>query len=158
MRVGWGFDSHQFSDHGPLLIGGVTVAEDLGVHATSDGDVALHAIADALLGAAALGDIGMHFPSSDPKWEGADSAAILEMVVGMVQEAGLTIDGVDVTVLAESVRIAPHREAMRERLAELLQSPVYRISVKATTTDGLGFVGAEEGIAAVAVATLHEVV
>ena len=157
MRVGWGFDSHQFNDQGPLLIGGVTVAEDIGVHATSDGDVALHAVADALLGAAALGDIGMHFPSSDPAWEGADSAAILETVVDMVHGAGLAIDGIDVTILAEAVRISPHREAMRTRLSKLLHSPIDRVSVKATTTDGLGFVGAEEGIAAVAVATLREV-
>jgi 2-C-methyl-D-erythritol 2,4-cyclodiphosphate synthase len=154
VRVGWGCDAHRFGGDGPLIIGGVELAADRGLLATSDGDVAFHAIADAVLGAAALGDLGTHFPSSDERWHGADSAALLSRVVEMTGEQGLSVTGVDVTIIAQSIRISPYREAMRLRLAEILGIPEDRVSVKATTTDGMGFLGRDEGIAAVAVATL----
>lgn len=154
MRVGWGFDAHRFGDEGPMRIGGVVVAEDRGLVGTSDGDVALHAVADAVLGAAALGDLGSHFPSSHSQWHGADSADLLIRVMELAAAQGLTVDGIDVTIIAQSARIAPHREAMRRRLSELLAIPMTSVSVKATTTDHMGFIGNDEGIAAVAVAVL----
>lgn len=138
-----------------MIIAGVTVAGDRGLVATSDGDVALHAVADAILGACALGDLGTHFPSSDPQWHGADSADLVTGVVEMARGAGLVVDSVDVTVVAETVRIGPHREAMRTRLAAVLDIPIERVSVKATSTDGMGFIGNDEGIAAIAVALLN---
>ncbi|MDJ0925142.1 MAG: 2-C-methyl-D-erythritol 2,4-cyclodiphosphate synthase [Acidimicrobiia bacterium] len=155
MRIGWGFDAHRIGSDGPMTIAGVVVAEDRGLIATSDGDVALHAVGDAILGAAALGDLGTHFPSSDEQWQGADSVGILSRIVEMAREAGLLVDSVDVTVIAQSVRIAPHREAMRRGLAEVLELPPDRVSVKATTTDGMGYLGSDEGVAAVAVAVLN---
>lgn len=138
-----------------MRLGGGVVAEDRGLIGTSDGDVALHAVADAILGAAALGDLGTHFPSTDPQWHGADSADILSRVMQMVAQAQLCVDGIDVTIVAQTVRIAPHRERMCRRLAEILEVPLDRVSIKATTTDGMGFIGADQGIAAVAVAVLH---
>ena len=155
LRIGWGFDAHRFGGPGPITLGGITMPAAVGILATSDGDVAAHAIADALLGAAALGDLGMHFPSSDPRWEGASSLDLLGQVVGMCAAAGLHPGTVDVTIVAETVRVAPHRDAMRAALAEALLIPTDDVSVKGTTTDGLGFVGSGEGIAAYAVATLH---
>ena len=155
MRVGWGFDAHQLNDQGPLLLGGVTVASDIGVIATSDGDVALHALTDALLGAAALGDIGMHFPSSDPRWEDADSGVFVAKAAAMVAAEGLAIVAVDVTIIAEEIRIAPHRDHMRERIGDLLDIATSQVSVKATTTDGLWFGGSRRGLAATAVVTLE---
>ena len=154
MRVGWGFDAHQLDDQGPLLLGGVTVAHDVGVIATSDGDVALHALTDALLGAAALGDIGMHFRSSDPQWEDADSAIFVTRAVELVASTGLVVHGVDLTIITEEVRVAPHRDHIRERISELLGVSFDLISVKATTTDGLWFSSTRRGIAAAAVVTL----
>ncbi len=154
MRVGWGFDAHQLDDQGPLILGGVTVAHDVGVIATSDGDVALHALTDALLGAAALGDIGMHFPSSDPQWEDADSAVFVIKAVEMAASTGLVVEGVDLTVITEEVRVAPHRDLIRHRISELLDISVELVSVKATTTDGLWFNSTRRGIAAAAVVTL----
>lgn len=138
-----------------MLIGGVEVAPDRGLIGTSDGDVALHALADAILGAAALADLGSHFPSSDERWHGADSAVLLGHVVEMAATQGLIVDSVDVTVIAQSIRISPHRETMRHKIAEILQLPLGRVSVKATTTDGMGYLGKDEGIAAVAVAVLN---
>ena len=155
MRVGWGFDAHRIGGEGPMRIGGVTVIEELGLVGTSDGDVALHAVADAVLGAAALGDLGTHFPSTDPKWHGADSSRLLADVVGMARQRGLLVDSVDVTIIAQSIRIAPHRDTMRANLAELLDLPMDRVSVKATTTDGMGYLGREEGVAATAVVALN---
>jgi 2-C-methyl-D-erythritol 2,4-cyclodiphosphate synthase len=155
VRIGWGFDAHRIGPDGPMTIAGVTVATDRGLVATSDGDVALHAVADAILGAAALGDLGEHFPSSDERWQGADSSELLSAVVDMARNAGLVADSVDVTVIAQTVRIAPHREEMREELARLLELPVARVSVKATSTDGMGFIGQDEGVAAVAVTILN---
>jgi len=138
-----------------MRIGGIVVAEDRGLIASSDGDVALHAVTDAILGAAALGDLGTHFPSSDEQWHGADSAVLLARAAEMAEGRGLVVDSVDITVIAQNVRIAPHREAMRRRLAEILALPLDRVSVKATTTDGMGYLGNDEGIAAVAVAVLN---
>lgn len=155
MRIGWGFDAHRIGSEGPMIIGGVVVAEDRGLVGTSDGDVALHAVADAILGAAALGDLGTHFPSTDEQWHGADSADLLSQVVVMARGAGLLVDSVDVTIVAETVRIGPHRESIRTKLAGALDLPIGRVSVKATSTDGMGFVGSDEGIAAVAVVVLN---
>jgi len=154
VRIGWGFDAHRLCAVGPMRLGGVVVDTDRGLIGTSDGDVALHAVADAILGATALGDLGTHFPSSDSQWQGADSADLLARVVAMANSEGLTVDSLDVTIIAQTVRVSPHREAMRTRLAEILSTPIDRISVKATTTDGMGFLGKDEGVAAVAVAVL----
>ena len=155
MRIGWGFDAHRLGAVGPMRLGGVVVDADRGLIGTSDGDVALHAVADAVLGAAALGDLGTHFPSTDPQWEGADSAVLLSQVVAMANSEGLTVDSLDVTIIAQTIRVSPHREAMRKRLSELLSTPIDHISVKATTTDGMGFLGNDEGLAAVAVVVLR---
>ena len=132
------------------------VADDRGLVATSDGDVAFHAVADAILGAAALGDLGTHFPSSAAEWNGVDSSVLLATVVDIAADAGLTVHNIDVTIIAQTVRISPHRTAMRRRLSEILSVPVDRVSVKATTTDGMGYLGRDEGIAATAVVTLAE--
>ena len=156
MRVGWGADVHRFGGPGPIRLGGVVVDESRGVEATSDGDVLAHAVADALLGAAALGDLGALFPSSDPRWRGADSMTLLAAVVGRLPAAGWRVSSLDATVIAEKVRVSPHREAIRRRLAEVLEVEVDRVSVKATSTDGLGLLGRDEGLAAVAVAVLAE--
>jgi 2-C-methyl-D-erythritol 2,4-cyclodiphosphate synthase len=156
MRVGWGFDAHRFGGPGPTLLGGVVVDADRGVEATSDGDVLAHALADALLGAAALGDLGERFPSEDERWSGADSMSLLAEVVGTVVAAGFRVASVDVTVVVERIRVAPHRGAIRNRLAAALGTDAGMVSVKATSTDGLGFVGRDEGLAAVAVAVLEE--
>ncbi len=156
MRVGLGFDAHRFGGVPPVLAAGVAVDAGRGVEATSDGDVAAHAVADAVLGAAALGDLGDLFPSDDPRWQGADSMELLAEVVARVTAAGLRVASVDVTVIAERVRVAPHREVIRARLAEVLGIDASAVSVKATSTDGLGFIGRDEGIAALAVALLAE--
>lgn len=153
LRVGWGFDAHRFGGDPPVILGGHEVDASLGVEATSDGDVVAHAVADALLGAANLGDLGDHFPSSDALWRGVDSLHILERVVAMAGEVGVAPSFCDVTVICERVRVAPHREAIRRRLADALALPVESVSVKATTTDGLGFPGRSEGLAAMAVVT-----
>lgn len=154
MRVGTGIDVHRLGGDPPLLLAGVVVDETRGLLGTSDGDVVAHAVADALLGAAALGDMGDHFPSSDPQWHGADSMDLLRRVVTLVFDRAWDIVNVDVTVVAQEVRIAPHREAMGDQIAEALRLARQEVSVKATSTDGLGFIGRDEGIAAVAVAML----
>jgi 2-C-methyl-D-erythritol 2,4-cyclodiphosphate synthase len=156
MRVGFGTDAHRFGGPGRTLLGGVVVDERRGVEATSDGDVLAHAVADALLGAAALGDLGALFPSGDPRWRGADSMSLLAEAAARARDAGYRVSSLDATVLAEKVRVAPHREAIRRRLAEVLGLEVDRVSVKATSTDGLGFLGRDEGLAAVAVVVLAE--
>lgn len=153
-RVGWGFDAHVLDEHPPLLLGGVTVSEDHGLTATSDGDVLAHAVTDAVLGACVLGDIGDHFPSDDAALDGADSMTMLRQVAAMAAAAGLEVAHLDVTVVAEKIRVAPHRNEIRARLAEALGILPDVISVKATSTDGLGFTGKSEGVAAVAVATV----
>ena len=153
MKVGWGFDVHRFGGNPPVLLAGVPVDLDRGLIGTSDADVVAHAVADALLGAAALGDLGEFFPSSDPRWQGADSMDLLRTAHDEFLDAGLRVDHLDVTVIAESVRIAPVREAVRTALGETLGLEISAVSVKATTVDSLGFLGRNEGVAAMAVVT-----
>ena len=155
VRVGWGFDTHRLDGDPPLLLGGVLVSETEGVVATSDGDLLAHAVTDALMGACVLGDIGEHFPSDDPASENADSMFLLRQASTMALASGWRCDHLDVTVVAESIRVSPHRSAIREQLAAALDMSVDSVSVKATTTDGLGFIGSGEGIAVVAVATVR---
>ncbi|MCH7668194.1 MAG: 2-C-methyl-D-erythritol 2,4-cyclodiphosphate synthase [Acidobacteria bacterium] len=155
MRVGHGFDVHRFGGEPPLVLCGVVVSGDRGVESTSDGDVALHALIDALLGAAALGDIGEMFPSSDPRWEGASSVELLRLAYSRVVEAGYTVGNIDITIICQKVRIAPHRDVMRKKVAQVLSVDIGAVSVKATTTDGLGFIGLGEGLAVQAAVTLR---
>jgi len=155
-RVGQGIDVHAFGGNGPITLLGVSIESSRGLVGTSDADVAAHAVADALLGAAALGDLGGHFPSSDPSWQDADSMQLLEAVVFLLAEAGFAPLNVDVTIVVQSVRLAPFREQMRTSLADILGIDVSAVSVKATTTDGLGLIGRNEGAAAFAVAILGE--
>ena len=154
-RTGMGFDVHAFGGDGPLMLGGVAIPHDRGLSGHSDADVVLHAITDALLGAAGLGDIGEHFPPSDPQWKGADSALFLAQAAALVRAKGAIIDSVDCTLIAEAPRVGPHRTAMRQRIAEILGLDSKRVSVKATTTERLGFTGRGEGIAAQAVANIR---
>ena len=153
IRTGWGVDVHPLGGEPPLKLAGVVVSEDHGLEGTSDADVVAHAVSDALLGVACLGDIGMHFPSSDPAMDGVDSMGLLSRVLSMVSGEGFTPVHVDVTVIAQSIRVAPHRDSMRLELAGALGLTSTDVSVKATTTDGLGFIGSDQGIAAVAVVT-----
>ena len=153
-RVGWGFDAHPLDGEPPLIVGGVSVSDAIGVSATSDGDVLAHAVTDAVLGACVLSDIGEHFPSSDPTLAGADSLDLLGRAAVMAVAAGWQIEHVDATVVVENVPIAPHRVEIRANLARALGLVPDLVSVKATTTDGLGFVGRGEGMAAVAVVTI----
>jgi 2-C-methyl-D-erythritol 2,4-cyclodiphosphate synthase len=150
-RVGTGFDVHALVEGRPLVLGGVTIAHPRGLLGHSDGDALLHAIANALLGAAALGDIGRHFPASDPRYAGADSGVLLAEVARKVREAGWRPVNVDSTLIAQRPLLAPHVPAMRAKLAAILHLDVGAVSVKATTTEHLGFTGREEGIAAQAV-------
>lgn len=154
MRIGIGFDVHPFSDdpERPLVLGGVTIPEGRGLAGHSDADVIAHAAADALLGAAGLGDIGTHFPDTDPKWQGADSLRILAGVVELVAADGWTVGNVDVSVVTEAPRLAPHRDEMSQKLGAVLGAPV---SVKAKRAEGLGAIGRSEGIACYAVALLE---
>jgi 2-C-methyl-D-erythritol 4-phosphate cytidylyltransferase/2-C-methyl-D-erythritol 2,4-cyclodiphosphate synthase len=154
-RTGFGFDVHAFSGDGPVMIGGVSIAHERGLAGHSDADVVLHAITDALLGAAALGDIGSHFPPSDPQWKGADSSIFLAHAAELLRLAGGTIDFVDCTVICEAPKIGPHRDAIRLRVAAILGIPTGSVSIKATTTERLGFTGRREGIAAQAVASVR---
>jgi 2-C-methyl-D-erythritol 2,4-cyclodiphosphate synthase len=156
MRTGSGFDVHAFGPGSFVMLGGVRIACARGVTAHSDGDVILHALCDALLGAAGLGDIGEHFANHDPQWRGADSSRFVELVMGMLTRHDLAVGNVDITVLAEEPKIAPHRVAIRERIAALLKIHTSRVSVKATTTEGLGFIGRAEGLAAQATVLLLE--
>jgi 2-C-methyl-D-erythritol 4-phosphate cytidylyltransferase/2-C-methyl-D-erythritol 2,4-cyclodiphosphate synthase len=154
-RSGSGFDVHAFAGPGPIMLGGIEVAHDRGLAGHSDADVALHSITDALLGAAALGDIGDHFPPSDPHWEGAASDQVLAHAASLVRDRGGIIDHVDCTIICEAPMVGPHRLAMRERIASILALPRDRVSLKATTTERLGFTGRGEGIAAQAIATIR---
>ena len=154
-RTGMGFDVHAFSDEGPIMLGGVAVPHSRGLAGHSDADVVLHAITDALLGAGGLGDIGEHFPPSDPRWKGADSSLFLAHTVELLRRGGAIIDHVDCTIVAEAPKIGPHRAAMRERIAQIAGLSVDQVSIKATTTEGLGFTGRGEGIAAQAVASIR---
>jgi len=156
MRVGTGFDIHRLGASRPLRLGGVEIPGSKGLVGHSDADCVLHAIADALLGAAGLPDIGHHFPDSDPKWRDADSADLLRSVVRMVGEAGYRVANVDTTILAERPKLAPHRDAMRSRIAEVLGVDPAAVGVKATTLEALGALGRREGIACIASALLEE--
>ncbi|MGQ7844811.1 2-C-methyl-D-erythritol 2,4-cyclodiphosphate synthase [Granulosicoccus sp. 3-233] len=156
MRIGTGFDVHAFTAGDHLMIGGVRIDFDRGFLAHSDGDVLLHAISDALLGAAGLGDIGRHFPDTDPEWKGADSRDLLRRVVAQLNERGLRCTSLDATLIAQLPKLGPHIENIREVLAADLQMEGSRINVKATTTEHLGFCGREEGIAAMASVLLSE--
>lgn len=155
LRVGTGFDVHALVPGRPLIVGGVTVPHTHGLAGHSDADVLLHAVTDALLGALALGDIGQWFPPGDARYAGADSAALLGEVLAEVQRRRWRAANLDCTVIAERPRLAPHIPAMRERLAAILGVPLECISVKATTTDSLGFTGRQEGIAAQAIVLLE---
>lgn len=154
MRIGHGYDVHRFTEGDFVTLGGVRIPHVFGLLAHSDGDVVLHAISDALLGAAALGDIGRHFPDTDPEFKGADSRALLRHVVGLLQARGWAVGNVDATIIAQAPKMAPHIESMRELIAADLQVELDQVNVKATTTEKLGFVGREEGIAVHAVALL----
>lgn len=154
MRIGSGIDVHAFGPGDFLVLGGVRIPHSRGIQAHSDGDVVLHALCDALLGAAGLGDIGQHFSDRDPRWRGADSRTFVEQVMGMLRERGLSVVNADLTVLAEAPKVAPHRDAMQRQIAQLLGIPPASVNIKATTTEGLGFLGRLEGIAAQAVVLL----
>jgi 2-C-methyl-D-erythritol 4-phosphate cytidylyltransferase / 2-C-methyl-D-erythritol 2,4-cyclodiphosphate synthase len=154
-RTGMGFDVHAFSGEGPVRLGGIEVPHSRGLAGHSDADVVLHAITDALLGAAGLGDIGEHFPASDSRWRGADSSLFLAHAVELLRNRGAVIDHVDCTIIAEAPKIGPHRAPMRARIGEIAGLSVDQVSIKATTTEGLGFTGRGEGIAAQAVASIR---
>jgi 2-C-methyl-D-erythritol 2,4-cyclodiphosphate synthase len=154
VRTGIGIDSHAFATGRPLILAGVDIPHEEGLAGHSDADVLTHAIIDALLGAAGLGDIGQHFPDTDPRYAGADSIELLRATVVLLEEHEFTIEYVDTTVMLERPKLAPYRDAMRERLARALGVGPGRVSVKATTGEGMGFVGRGEGAAAMAVATL----
>jgi 2-C-methyl-D-erythritol 2,4-cyclodiphosphate synthase len=153
-RIGHGFDVHAFGDGDHVMLGGVRVPHDRGVLAHSDGDVVLHALCDAMLGALALGDIGRHFPPDDPQWKGADSRAFVRRCNELIGEKGWKVGNADVTVVCERPKVGPHAPAMRENIAADLGIAVDAISVKATTSEKLGFTGRGEGIAAQAVVLL----
>ena len=163
MRIGFGYDVHAFAtndsdDTGnrPLVLGGVLIPHTHGLSGHSDADTVIHAVVDALLGAAALGDIGQHFPSSDPRWKDQPSAVFLDYTRDLLQQHGWRVSNIDATVVAEHPRLAPHIPAMRTHLAEHLHLDLTQVSVKATTTDGLGFSGRQEGIACYAVALIEQ--
>ncbi|QFT10790.1 2-C-methyl-D-erythritol 2,4-cyclodiphosphate synthase [Vibrio sp. THAF190c] len=151
IRIGHGFDVHKFGGEGPVIIGGVSVPYEQGLVAHSDGDVALHALCDALLGSIAAGDIGRHFPDTDDEWKGADSRDLLKDVYRRVKEQGYQIGNVDVTIMAQAPKMAPHIDAMCQAIAEDLETDIGNVNVKATTTERLGFTGRKEGIASEAV-------
>lgn len=154
MRVGLGFDAHPFADGRPLVLGGVTIEHARGLQGHSDADVLSHAVADALLGAAGLGDLGAHFPDTDPKWKDAHSVSLLQHVAAMVREAGYQVASVDATVLLEEPKLAPYMDRIRATLDEALGMDADKVSIKATRLERMGFVGRGEGAAAIAVALL----
>ena len=154
-RTGMGFDVHAFAGDGPVMLGGIAIPHSRGLAGHSDADVVLHAVTDALLGAAGLGDIGEHFPPSDPTWKGVSSDRFLRHAVQLLRSHGAIIDHVDCTVIAEEPKVGPHRKAMRERIAEIADLSLDQVSIKATTTESLGFTGRREGIAAQAVASIR---
>jgi 2-C-methyl-D-erythritol 2,4-cyclodiphosphate synthase len=155
--VGVGFDAHPFAEGRPLKLGGVSISHPRGLAGHSDGDALLHAVADALLGAAGQGTLGEHFPDGSDAWRGADSSVLLGRAAGLVGEAGFRVGNVDVVVIAEAPKIAPHAAAIRARVAQVLGVAPGRVSVRGTSSNGLGFSGRGEGIAAIAVALLEEI-
>jgi len=156
IRIGQGYDVHRFIDEGDVILGGVTIDYEKGLEAHSDGDVVLHALSDALLGAAALGDIGKHFPDTDPEFKGADSRVLLRHVYGIVQQKGYQLVNADITIIAQAPKMAPHIVAMCKNIAEDLQVEIDCINVKATTTEKLGFEGRKEGIAVQAIVLVEK--
>lgn len=154
MRIGHGYDVHRFGEGDFITLGGVCIPHKFGLVAHSDGDVLLHALSDALLGACALGDIGKHFPDTDPQFKGADSRALLRHVLSLVEAKGWRVENVDTTIIAQAPKMAPHIQSMRETIAADLKVELDQVNVKATTTEKLGFTGREEGIAVHAVALL----
>ncbi|MCQ8104790.1 2-C-methyl-D-erythritol 2,4-cyclodiphosphate synthase [Methylomonas sp. SURF-2] len=156
IRVGQGYDVHRFNDGDHIILGGVTIPYEKGLEAHSDGDVVLHALADAILGAAALGDIGKHFPDTDPNFKGADSRVLLRHVYTIVQEKGYKLVNADITIIAQAPKMLPHVPDMRANIAADLQVDIDFINVKATTTEKLGFEGRKEGIAVQAVVLIEK--
>ncbi|QYZ67104.1 MAG: 2-C-methyl-D-erythritol 2,4-cyclodiphosphate synthase [Gammaproteobacteria bacterium (ex Lamellibrachia satsuma)] len=156
MRIGQGYDAHRFESGKRLLLGGVEIKHDQGLKAHSDGDVVIHALCDALLGAAGMGDIGRHFPDSASEYAGIDSRRLLQRAVELIQDTGLRVGNVDLTAVAQRPKLAPYIDTMQARLASDLQVEPARVNVKATTTEGMGFTGRGEGIAAYAVVLLEE--
>ncbi|WP_420616637.1 2-C-methyl-D-erythritol 2,4-cyclodiphosphate synthase [Candidatus Palauibacter sp.] len=154
MRTGVGYDSHRFDETRPLVLGGVSIPDTPGLKGHSDGDAVAHAITDAVLGAAGLGDIGAFFPDTDPAYEGADSIELLASAVCRLREGGFRVVNVDATVIAERPRIGPHAEAMRERLGRVLGTGPDGVSVKGKSNEGMGWIGRGEGLAVIAVATV----
>ena len=157
MRIGHGYDVHKFGEGDVVTLGGVEIPHRQGLVAHSDGDVVLHALSDALLGACALGDIGQHFPDTDPRYAGIDSRQLLRHVVSLMAEQGYRLGNADITIVAQAPKMAPHCQAMRENIAADLNSDMSAINIKATTTEQLGFTGREEGIAVHAVVLLQSI-
>ncbi|MCJ8009753.1 2-C-methyl-D-erythritol 2,4-cyclodiphosphate synthase [Lederbergia wuyishanensis] len=155
-RIGQGFDVHEFAEGRPLIIGGIEIPYEKGLIGHSDADVLLHTVADACLGAIGEGDIGRHFPDTDPAFKDADSAKLLSHVWNLVKERGYSLVNIDCTIMAQKPKMAPHIDNMRERIAELLEADTSQVNVKATTTERLGFVGREEGIATQAVILIEK--
>ena len=155
MRIGFGYDAHRLTADRRLVLGGVTIPHEKGLLGHSDADVLLHSISDALLGAAALGDIGKHFPDTDPAYKGADSLILMKKAYSLVKEKGYTLCNLDVTVCAQKPKLAPYIEEMRKNVAKALKCDLDRVSIKATTTEKMGFTGREEGISSYCVCLLH---
>lgn len=155
MRIGMAYDVHKLVPNRDLILGGVKIPHELGLLGHSDADVLLHSIMDALLGAAALGDIGKHFPDTDPAYKGADSVKLLEHVGRLIREAGYSIENIDATIIAQRPKMRPHIDTMRRNIKEALGIELDQINVKATTEEGLGFTGSEEGISAQAICLLR---
>lgn len=156
-RIGQGFDVHQLTENRPLIIGGITIPYELGLVGHSDADVLLHTVADACLGAIGEGDIGRHFPDTDPEFKDADSAKLMEQVWEIVKEKGYRLVNIDCTIIAQKPKMAPYIPQMRERIADLLEATVDQVNVKATTTEKLGFTGRGEGIASQVAVLLQKV-
>lgn len=148
LRIGFGYDSHSFIEGDYILLGGVRIPHKYSVKAHSDGDVLLHAISDSLLGAAALGDLGQHFPDTDPKYSNMDSMDIVSHIFSLLQERGFQINNIDATIIAQSPKLSPHMSAIRHSVATVLNLPISQVSVKATTNEHMGWIGREEGLAA----------
>jgi 2-C-methyl-D-erythritol 2,4-cyclodiphosphate synthase len=155
IRVGIGYDSHRFEEGRPLVLGGIRIPHPRGLAGHSDADAVVHALIDAILGAAAAGDIGQHFPDTDPKWKGADSMALLRSAHQLVRERGFALAQADLTIITEQPQLGPHLAPMAAKLAERLGAPPGSVSIKAKTNEGMGFIGRGEGIAVIAVATLE---
>lgn len=156
MRIGLGYDVHKLVENRPLIIGGVNIPHEKGLFGHSDADVLVHAIMDGMLGALALGDIGKHFPDTDEKYKGADSMKLLKCVNDLVNERGYVINNIDSIIIAQSPKMAPHIEKMKENIAQVLNTDIENISVKATTEEGLGFTGTKQGISAQSICLLNK--